>query len=99
MSMPTKEFLHWISDRLVNVYGDDPHTDFIYRLREIADAQPPDDGPWEWAAMCNGDIFAMGRDRKRTEAYIARHREHSDHEVTFVRRPLSWQEVPDAVSS
>ena len=35
--MKDKEFLNWIADRLVNVHGEHPDTDFILSLRERAD--------------------------------------------------------------
>lgn len=31
------EFLHWIVDRLINVYGESPNIDFVHRVRSIAD--------------------------------------------------------------
>lgn len=33
--MTDKEFLTWIRDRIVNVYGENPNVDFILRLNEI----------------------------------------------------------------
>lgn len=33
--MTDKEFLNWIIDRLTNVFGDNPNSDFIHRLRSI----------------------------------------------------------------
>lgn len=30
------EFLEWVADRLVHVYGESPNVDFVHRLREIA---------------------------------------------------------------
>lgn len=35
--MSDKEFLDWIIDRLVHVYNESPHVDFIHRLRKISD--------------------------------------------------------------
>lgn len=31
------EFLHWIVDRLINVYGESPNIDFVHRLKRIVD--------------------------------------------------------------
>ena len=31
-------FLHWLADRLVHVYHESPNTDFVLRLKEIADS-------------------------------------------------------------
>lgn len=31
------EFLRWIVDRLINIYGESPNIDFIHRLRSVAD--------------------------------------------------------------
>ena len=30
------EFLNWLADRLVHVYGESPNVDFVLKLREIA---------------------------------------------------------------
>jgi hypothetical protein len=30
-----KEFLQWLYDRLVNVYGENPNVDFVIKLRKI----------------------------------------------------------------
>jgi len=37
--MTNKDFLHWIAGRLVNVYNEHPNTDFVLKLKEVADAQ------------------------------------------------------------
>jgi hypothetical protein len=37
--MANKEFLHWIANRLVNVYKEHPNTDFVLKLKEVADNQ------------------------------------------------------------
>ena len=37
--MTNKEFLHWIADRLVHIHGENPHVDFLLKLREIANEQ------------------------------------------------------------
>lgn len=31
------EFLRWIVDRLINVYGESPNIDFVHRLKRIVD--------------------------------------------------------------
>lgn len=31
------EFLSWLADRLVNVYDESPNTDFVHKLRSVAD--------------------------------------------------------------
>ena len=36
--MTDQEFLNWIADRLVLVYGDNPNVDYIHKLRAIARA-------------------------------------------------------------
>lgn len=33
--MTDKEFLNWIIDRLIHVYGESPNVDFVHRLRKI----------------------------------------------------------------
>lgn len=35
--MTDKEFLEWLIDRLVHVYGESPNVDFIHKLNKIAD--------------------------------------------------------------
>lgn len=35
--MTDKEFLNWLEDRLVHVYNESPNTDFVLKLRQIAD--------------------------------------------------------------
>jgi hypothetical protein len=39
--MKDKNFLWWIHQRLVKVYGDDPNYDFMCKLRSIIDATDP----------------------------------------------------------
>lgn len=34
--MTDREFLLWLVDRLVHVYGESPSVDFVHRLRSIA---------------------------------------------------------------
>lgn len=36
--MTTKEFLIWIYERLVNVYRENPNTDYMIRLKTIIDS-------------------------------------------------------------
>jgi len=36
--MTTKEFLTWIYNRLVNVYGENPNLDYMIRLKTIIDS-------------------------------------------------------------
>jgi len=36
--MKTKEFLIWIYERLVNVYGENPNVDYMRRLKTIIDS-------------------------------------------------------------
>lgn len=33
---PDEDFLRWIAERLVNIYGESPNVDFVLRLREMA---------------------------------------------------------------
>lgn len=39
--MTDKQFLNWIADRLVFVHGDPGKSDFVLKLREIANASGP----------------------------------------------------------
>lgn len=34
--MNDSQFLYWLRDRLINVYGEDPHVDFVKKLNELA---------------------------------------------------------------
>lgn len=38
--MSDKEFLEWVADRLVHVYGESKNADFVHKLRAVAAAQP-----------------------------------------------------------
>lgn len=39
MSYSDGDFLMWIRNRLVNVYGESPNTDFVLRLQQISEKQ------------------------------------------------------------
>lgn len=36
MKQPDRDFLIWIADRLVHVYGESPNVDFVQKLRKLA---------------------------------------------------------------
>lgn len=38
------EFLRWLVDRLVNVYGESPNVDFVHKLRSVANRMERDNG-------------------------------------------------------
>lgn len=38
--MNNSQFLLWLSDRIVNVYGESENIDFVLKLRELASEQP-----------------------------------------------------------
>lgn len=38
--MTDSQFLNWVADRLVHVYGESPNTDFVLKLRSMASASP-----------------------------------------------------------
>jgi hypothetical protein len=38
--MTDREFLWWVADRIVQVYGEHPYIDFVGKLASIADATP-----------------------------------------------------------
>jgi len=42
-NMKNSDFLYWLRDRLINVYGEDPHLDFIVKLNEIAKKMEKDE--------------------------------------------------------
>ena len=37
--MTDKEFLNWLVDRLVHVYGESPNVDFVHKLKAIAETE------------------------------------------------------------
>jgi hypothetical protein len=45
MSVKNKQFLHWLADRLVHVYGEPENIDFVLKLRAIADEAGERDTP------------------------------------------------------
>jgi len=38
--MTDKQFLNWVADRFVFVYGESPKVDYVQKLRAMADAAP-----------------------------------------------------------
>ena len=40
--MKDKEFLNWLADRLIHVYGESEFTDFVIKLKAIARNADPD---------------------------------------------------------
>ena len=46
--MNDKEFLEWLIDRLVHVYGESPNMDFIHRLRKISHQLPQKESDWKY---------------------------------------------------
>jgi len=40
--MNDREFLQWLADRLVCVYGESGNVDFVHKLMSIALATPPE---------------------------------------------------------
>ena len=44
--MKDKEFLEWLIDRLVHVYGESPNVDFIHRLRSMTNTIHPEVAVW-----------------------------------------------------
>ena len=49
--MKTKEFLLWIRDRLVNVYNESPHVDFVQKLERVAQ----DRDVFDWPILKDSD--------------------------------------------
>ena len=49
--MLDKDFLKWLAERLVYVYGESPNLDIVHKLRAVAAAQPAHiDSEW----LCAG---------------------------------------------
>ncbi len=44
--MKDSEFLFWLRDRLINVYGEDPHIDYVQKLYSIARKVEDDENYW-----------------------------------------------------
>ena len=40
--MKDREFLIWLYKRMISVYGENPNTDFLYRLGDIIATTPKD---------------------------------------------------------
>jgi len=40
--MTDREFLTWLHERLEHVHGENPQMDYMYKLRSIIEATPPD---------------------------------------------------------
>ena len=40
--MKDRDFLVWVHQRLVSIHGENPHSDFMYKLRAIIQATPAD---------------------------------------------------------
>lgn len=41
MNESNKEFLSWLRDRLINVYGESPGTDFVQKIAKIVESEAP----------------------------------------------------------
>ena len=44
--MKDSEFLFWLRDRLINVYGEDPHIEYVQKLYSIARKVEDDENYW-----------------------------------------------------
>lgn len=44
--MSDKEFLLWLVDRLINIYGESENADFVRRLNNIARAEEKNNKPY-----------------------------------------------------
>jgi hypothetical protein len=44
--MKDSEFLFWLRGRLINVYGEDPHIDYVQKLYSIARKVEDDENYW-----------------------------------------------------
>ena len=44
--MKDSEFLFWLRDRIINVYGEDPHIDCVQKLYSIARKVEDDENYW-----------------------------------------------------
>jgi len=42
-NMKDSDFLYWLRDRLINVYGEDPHLDFVMKFNEIVKKMEKDE--------------------------------------------------------
>jgi hypothetical protein len=56
--MTDKEFLSWVADRLVHVYGESESVDFVHKLRKISQRKPlTDEGISDlWCKVSNTDF-------------------------------------------
>lgn len=65
--MKDDDFLNWVADRLVHVYGESENVDFVLKLRQIAAHTGRDMHPHEYRQMVNElrDIPAVPSKRER----------------------------------
>jgi hypothetical protein len=49
--MTDKEFLSWVADRLVHVYGESQSVDFVHKLRKISQRT--------WVGLTDEEVMAI----------------------------------------
>jgi hypothetical protein len=66
--MTDKEFLSWVADRLVHVYGESQSVDFVHKLRKISQRT--------WVGLTDEEILSISADcaatHQHTDIHFAR---------------------------
>ena len=60
-----RQFLGWLRDRLVYVYGESPNVDFVLKLSEIVKQQPPHPCDHTDCRLCQ--LLIEGRQAQNTQ--------------------------------
>ena len=97
--MNNHDFLHWMADRLVAVYGESEGTDFVTRLREIAaQSVPPEPAPsteprlFRITATTGNDLEAYFRADNADELHEAMHNGEIDGAIMTINEGSAWWE-------
>lgn len=83
MKLGESEFLNWVADRFVHVYGESPNVDFVHDLRRLAQEAAKRE-PWRNTGG-NGDAKEVWVRQNGTRAA----------EVLFFRKGACWLNLWD----
>jgi len=87
--MRDAEFLNWLADRIVHVYGESNETDFVTKLRSIATLTPPLRNTSNvWAGKLNKNPLAVEAMQQAREDIDREHFEKCVEEAK--EKPTSW---------
>lgn len=102
-----KEFLNWLADRLVHVYGESPNVDFVHKLRAIAKNMATRDGRFSVRSLYEPFAYAAVATDGSESIYVASLREQAEaacREYDWMLIPLypgpqTWQDETAAVET